>query len=115
MRNLGLEKRTIDALSGGQRQRVFIARALAQEAHILLMDEPVYGTGCGVADSPQLLIKKINRFGHLIVASHHDLHNLDRCFDRVLTLNQSQVDFSLSHEALTKSEVSRLFTCTHFN
>lgn len=83
-----LAGRQIGALSGGQQQRAFIARALAQEAHVLLLDEPFAGLDHPSSDMLGSLLRKLVEHGRLVMASHHDLGSLDRLFDEVLLLNR---------------------------
>lgn len=84
----GLADRPIGELSGGQQQRVFIARALAQGAELLLMDEPFGGVD---ATSEQAILDLLDRLrdgGMTILLSTHDLNLAADRFDRVLLLNR---------------------------
>ena len=77
-----LADRQIDALSGGQRQRAFLARALAQEAHIVMLDEPF--TGLDVESGAELseTLQQLGERGHLVIASHHNLATVESIFDQ---------------------------------
>jgi hypothetical protein len=68
-----LAGRQIGALSGGQQQRAFIARALAQEAHVLLLDEPFAGLDHPSVQMLGALLQELAKHGRLVIASHHDL------------------------------------------
>lgn len=83
-----LAQRQIGALSGGQQQRAFIARALAQNAHVLLLDEPFAGLDQPSCEMLGALLRAQAARGRLVVASHHDLSNTERLFDEVLLLNR---------------------------
>lgn len=83
-----LADRQIGALSGGQQQRTFIARALAQEAHVLLLDEPFTGLDHPASEALGALLREQTRQGRLIIASHHDLNNLEALFDEVILINR---------------------------
>lgn len=88
-----LAKRQINCLSGGQQQRVFLARALAQEAHVLLLDEPFTGLD---RTSKRLLASTLRQLaseGRLVIASHHDLETVREIYDEVLLLNRTQLAF----------------------
>src|SRR4051812_26278796 len=82
-----LEHRQISALSGGQQQRTFLARALAQEAHVFLLDEPFTGLDKPTQESLKKLLRKLRDLGKLVIASHHDLATVSEMFDRVLLIN----------------------------
>jgi len=108
-----LEHRQIDDLSGGQQQRTFIARCLAQEAHVILLDEPFNGLDSESRIHLTELMRKLSNRGHLIIASHHNLDTVTQIFDYTLAVNKSQVAFGKSHDIMQLSSVSDLFTCHH--
>lgn len=85
--------RHIRQLSGGQQRRVFLARALCQEAELLLLDEPFAGVDAASEQAIFTLIDDIRDLGKTVVVVNHDLSILDR-FDRVLMLNQRIVQGS---------------------
>jgi len=93
MQLLDLQKRQISALSGGQQQRAFIARALAQEAHVLLLDEPFTGLDKPAQENLSKLFRELALEGRLLIASHHDLTTVPDIFDEVLLLKRNQVAF----------------------
>ncbi len=80
-------KRQISQLSGGQQQRVFIARALAQQADIYLMDEPLVGVDAATEQSIISLLKDMKNEGKTILVVHHDLHTASEYFDWLILLN----------------------------
>jgi ABC-type Mn2+/Zn2+ transport system ATPase subunit len=82
-----LQDRQISALSGGQQQRVFLARALAQEAHVLLLDEPFTGLDQPSIEALKQVLRQLRDQGKLILVSHHDLSSVQEIFDRVLLIN----------------------------
>ncbi|MGM0240277.1 metal ABC transporter ATP-binding protein [Enterococcus sp. AZ103] len=84
-------KRQISELSGGQLQRVFIARALAQQAPWLLLDEPFAGIDAASEKIIVELLKKLRDEGKSIVIVHHDLHKIRDYFDEVILLNHGVV------------------------
>jgi manganese/zinc/iron transport system ATP- binding protein len=79
--------RHIRQLSGGQQRRVFLARALCQDAELLLLDEPFAGVDAASEHAIFALIDDIRALGKTVVVVNHDLSILDR-FDQVLMLNQ---------------------------
>lgn len=83
----GLRHRTLPTLSGGERQRVFLARALAQEAPILLLDEPTTALDVGRQLELMALLTDLNREGHTILAALHDLRSALEFFPRTVLLN----------------------------
>ncbi len=105
-----LQGRQIGALSGGQQQRAFLARAMAQEAHILLLDEPFTGLDVPGMQSLAALLRALAAEGRLIIASHHNLHTAADIFDDTLLLNREQLDFGSTAEVLTEENLQRAFT-----
>jgi ABC-type Mn2+/Zn2+ transport system ATPase subunit len=96
---------TFGALSGGQRQRVLIARALVQDARILLFDEPFTGLDAASAARLEALLAELAAAGRGVLIATHDLEQAQR-WDRVLCLNRRQVAFgapmpTLTHDVLT--------------
>jgi len=88
-----LEHRQISQLSGGQQQRVFLARALAQEAHALLLDEPFTGLDRTSKAALATLLRDLAAQGRLVVASHHDLDTVRDIYDEVLFLRRRTLAF----------------------
>jgi ABC-type Mn2+/Zn2+ transport system ATPase subunit len=105
-----LQDRQIRELSGGQQQRAFLARAIAQEAHVLLLDEPFTGLDRNAALLLGDLLEKLAGEGRLVIASHHDLASAPRLFDEVLVLNTRQVAFGAVAEVLTPELISETFS-----
>ena len=83
-----LASRQIGELSGGQQQRVFIARALAQGAEIMLMDEPLTGLDVNSREDILHILNELHRRGVTVLVATHDLNQAARCFDRVMLLNR---------------------------
>jgi len=102
----GLEGRQISELSGGQQQRAFIARALAQEAHVLMLDEPFNGLDRPARESLSLLLRQQAAEGRLVIASHHDLNTVADLFDEALILNRRAVAFGPVAEVFTEANLS---------
>jgi len=109
---LDLQDRQISALSGGQQQRAFIARALAQEAHVLLLDEPFTGLDQPAQENLSNLFRDLTREGRLLIASHHDLRTVENHFDDVLLLRRRQIAFGPVAEAFTKANLAQTYEAT---
>jgi ABC-type Mn2+/Zn2+ transport system ATPase subunit len=92
---------TFGTLSGGQRQRVLIARALVQDAGVLLLDEPFSGLDSRAADLLMALIDGLAAVGRTILVATHDLEQA-RAWDLVLCLNRRQVAFGDPSATLTR-------------
>lgn len=84
-------KRQIGQLSGGQQQRVFLARALAQNADIFLLDEPFAGVDAATEKAIIDVLKNLRDEGRTILAVHHDLSTVAEYFDDVFLLNRRAV------------------------
>jgi ABC-type Mn2+/Zn2+ transport system ATPase subunit len=96
-----LAGRAFGELSGGQRQRVLVARALVQDAGLVLLDEPFTGVDAASADVLAELIDRLAADGRGVLVATHDVDQA-RGFDRVLCLNGRQVAFG-GPEVLTRS------------
>jgi manganese/zinc/iron transport system ATP- binding protein len=84
---LGLEHQQIGQLSGGQQQRTFLARALAQQADLYFMDEPLAGVDAATERTIFDLLRELRGQGKTVVVVHHDLRTVSRYFDHVILLN----------------------------
>lgn len=82
-----LAQRSVGALSGGQRQRVLLARALATDARLLLLDEPATGVDPTTEDELMDLLQGLAQSGHAVLASTHDLGSVMAHFPRVIAMN----------------------------
>ncbi len=100
--------RHIRQLSGGQQQRVFLARALCQQADILLLDEPFAGVDAATERAIFELIGRLTGEGKTLVVVNHDLSVLKR-FDFVLLLNQQVVAFGPTAEVATDANLGRTY------
>jgi len=88
-----LAKRQINALSGGQQQRMFIARALAQEAALMLMDEPLTGLDVPSQEGIFQVLGALRQRDVTVMLSTHDLDQAAEHFDRTMLLNRRLLDF----------------------
>ncbi len=95
-------------LSGGQRQRVLLARALVQDARVLLLDEPLAGVDPASGERIEALFRELRDEGRTLLVSTHDVDSA-RAFDRVLCLNHSQIAFGTPSEALTRAALERTY------
>lgn len=108
---LELANRPIGQLSGGQQQRVFIARALAQEADILLLDEPGTGLDIPTQESIYRLLEELHDDGITTLTATHDLMALEfHHFDRILCLNKRIIAFGPPEEVLTSETLAKTFS-----
>lgn len=108
-----LASRQISQLSGGQQQRMFIARALAQEAELMLMDEPLTGLDTPAQESLLSLLDTLQNQKVTVMVATHDLDQAAHHFDRMMLLNHRIVAFGnpdkvLQTENLLKAYGGRL-------
>lgn len=96
-----LAKKQIGELSGGQQQRVFIARALAQEAELLLLDEPLSGLDMPSQEAIFEVLSGLRPYGVTVLVATHDLNLAAERFDRVMLLNRRIVAFGVPSGVLT--------------
>jgi manganese/zinc/iron transport system ATP- binding protein len=102
-------RRQIGQLSGGQRQRVFIARALAQQAPLLVMDEPFAGVDARTEAALLDLLRDLRGEGHSVIVVHHDLATVRAAFDWALLLNVRAVAAGPVAEVLTPETLRRAY------
>ncbi|MFH1116050.1 MAG: metal ABC transporter ATP-binding protein [Pseudomonadota bacterium] len=88
VRMADLEQRQIGRLSGGQQQRVFMARALAQGADILLLDEPFAGVDAATERAILDVLDRAKATGRTLVVVHHDLATAAEYFDKLVLIKQ---------------------------
>jgi manganese/zinc/iron transport system ATP- binding protein len=93
--------RQISNLSGGQQQRVFLARALAQESDLYLMDEPFAGVDAATESAIVTLLHELKNRGRTLLVVHHDLPTARDYFDMLLLLNLRVVAFGPTAEVFT--------------
>jgi manganese/iron transport system ATP-binding protein len=98
---LDLGDRQINELSGGQQQRVFLAQALAQEAEILLLDEPFSGLDLPSQEGIFSILDELNEEGVTVLIATHDLNLAAERFDRVMLLNRRMIAYGAPKDALT--------------
>ena len=98
---LELENRQISELSGGQRKRVFLARALAQQSEIILMDEPFTGIDVNTEEEIMELLREMKAEGKVMLISTHNLGSVPEFCDRTILLNKT---------VLAEGETTKVFT-----
>ncbi|HET8952722.1 MAG TPA: metal ABC transporter ATP-binding protein, partial [Solirubrobacteraceae bacterium] len=103
-----LADRSFGDLSGGQRQRVLIARALVQEANLLLLDEPFTGLDAPSAERLEQLFAELAGRGHALLIATHDVEQA-RAWDRVLCLHRRQIAFGTPENALTRESLAATY------
>ena len=112
LENVGLVEKineNINNLSGGQFQRVLIARGLAQDADILLLDEAFSAVDVGAQEDIMNLISDINLDGKTILIATHDINNLEEKFDEVLCLNRHCCAYGDPSEVLTSEVIEEMY------
>ncbi len=105
-----LAGRQIGELSGGQQQRVFIARALAQEAQLMLMDEPLTGLDMKSQDSIFAVLDKLRQHNVTVMIATHDLNLAAERFDRLMLINQKIVGFGRAKKVFTPELLSQAYS-----
>jgi manganese/zinc/iron transport system ATP- binding protein len=106
-------ERQIGQLSGGQQQRVFLARALAQEADLYLLDEPFAGVDAATERTIIAVLKGLQSAGKSVIAVHHDLATVREYFDHVFLVNiraiaQGPLEHAFTPQALAQTYGGRL-------
>lgn len=106
---LHLQNRQIGELSGGQKKRVFLARSLAQESKIILLDEPFTGIDINTEKDIMQLLQQLRANGHLILVSTHNVENVPSYCDQVLMLNRTLIAQGKTEEVFNMENLERLF------
>ena len=109
VRMAGLAARPIAELSGGQQQRVFLARALAQEPDVLLLDEPVSGVDVPTQETILHLLRDLGAMGKTMVVTTHHLQHLQEHFDLLLCLNRALIAWGPPADVLHQEVIERTF------
>ena len=104
-----LAHRQISQLSGGQQQRVFLARALAQDSRVYLMDEPFAGVDATTERAIMEILHSLREQGRTVVVVHHDLHSLREYFDWALLLNVQRIACGPVDEVVTEDNLRRAY------
>lgn len=104
-----LRDRQIGELSGGQKKRTFFARALAQQAQVLLLDEPFAGVDVKTEKMIIELLVQLRSIGHTILISTHDLASIKTFCDRVVLINRSILAYGNTADVFTPENISRAF------
>ena len=99
----------VTELSGGQRQRVFIARALAQEASVILLDEAFSGVDVGAQEGIIQVLQSLRDEGRIVLLATHDLTNLAQRFDQILCINHHVCAHGPPDEAFTPEVLEELY------
>lgn len=109
-------KRQIGELSGGQKKRVFLARALAQEGEVILLDEPFTGVDVNTEEAIIALLKALRDEGRVMLVSTHNLGSVPEFCDRAVLIDRTVLAHGLTHEVFTRANLERAFggTLRHF-
>ncbi len=102
-------RRQISQLSGGQQQRVFLARALAQDAELYLMDEPFAGVDAATEKAIVVLLDDLKQHGKTVMAVHHDLQTVEEYFDWVVLLNMRQIAVGRTGDVYTPENLRKTY------
>ena len=106
---LDFKHRQIGQLSGGQKKRVFLARALAQQGKVLLLDEPFTGVDVKTENAIIDLLKALRDEGHLILVSTHNLGSVPEFCDQVVLINQTVLAFGETQTTFTPQNLMTTF------
>ena len=104
-----LAHRQISQLSGGQQQRVFLARALAQEGDLYVMDEPFAGVDAATERAIVALLRELRDAGKTAIVVHHDLQTVPQYFDHALLLNMRVVASGPVDEIFTEDNLQKTY------
>jgi manganese/iron transport system ATP-binding protein len=106
---LAFRDRQIGELSGGQRKRVFLARALAQRARVILLDEPFTGVDVKTEAAIIELLRELRDAGHLMLVSTHNLGSVPEFCDHVVLINRTVIAFGRTSDEFTQENLNKAF------
>jgi len=112
LRRVGMEgfaERQIGQLSGGQKKRVFLARALAQDGRLILLDEPFGGVDVTTQEAIMALLRDLREEGRIILVSTHDLASVPQFCDRVALVKGTVLASGPTGEVFTPVQIARAF------
>lgn len=104
-----LARRPIGQLSGGQQQRAVVARALAQEAENLVLDEPFVGVDAPTEDTILHVLAKQASSGKTVLVVHHDLRRVEESFHECLLLRQTLIAHGPTREVLSPASIAEAY------
>ena len=104
-----LRDRQIGELSGGQKKRVFVARALAQQSRVILLDEPFTGVDVKTEEAIVSLLRELRAEGRLILVSTHNLGSVPEFCDHVVLINRTVLACGPTAEVFTAENLARAF------
>lgn len=104
-----LAGRQIGELSGGQKKRVFLARALAQQSQIILLDEPFTGVDVETENAIMDLLKQLRSEGHLVLVSTHNLSTVPSFCDQTVMINRTVLLSGHIEQTFTEENLAKVF------
>lgn len=102
-------KRQIGELSGGQKKRVFLARALAQEGQVILLDEPFTGVDVTTEEAIVKLLQELRAEGRIMLVSTHNLGSVPEYCDRTVLLNKTVLAAGPTEQVFTHENLQKAF------
>ncbi|MCR9124665.1 MAG: manganese/iron ABC transporter ATP-binding protein [Rhodobacteraceae bacterium] len=101
--------RQIGELSGGQRKRVFLARALAQDGQVILLDEPFTGVDVKTEEQIVALLRELRREGRVMLVSTHNLGSVPEFCDRTILVKGTVIAYGLTEDTFTHENLQNAF------